>query len=263
MKAKSNLLLAVLLIPVLFIGGCASTERTGAITQVSTLDAIVAGAYDGKMKCGELTTFGDMGIGTFHALDGEMVLLNGKVYQVKDDGKVCRPDGEMRTPFAAVVPFRADYALTVPPGTGFKGFEQLVDGSLPDSNVPYAIKAHGRFKRMRTRSVPAQVKPYPPLVEVTKHQPEFSMEDVDGTVVGFRLPVYIKGINMPGYHLHFLSDDERSGGHILDFEFVGGTVEVDGCHRFTLILPAGGSDFGKVDFTKDRSRDLEKSEKRQ
>lgn len=263
MKPRRFVPAALLLFLVLLFCGCSTTGRPDAITQVSTLDAIVAGAYDGKMTLGQLTTYGDTGIGTFDGLNGEMVLLGGTVYQVKGDGKVYRPDAGEKTPFAAVVPFKTDYTLAVPPGTGAKAFEGLVDASLPDPNLLYVVKAHGRFKTMRTRSVPGQKKPYPPLVEVTKHQPEFPMENVEGTVVGFRLPVYIKGINMPGYHLHFLSDDARAGGHILDFEFAGGTVEVDVCHRFTLILPEGASDFGKVDFTKDRSRELEKSEKRQ
>jgi acetolactate decarboxylase len=110
---------------------------------------------------------------------------------------------------------------------------------------------------MRTRSVPSQSKPYPPLQQVTQNQPEFAMQDVAGTIVGFRSPAYVKGINVPGYHLHFLSDDRSRGGHILNFEVAAARCQVDPLHRFLLRLPESDTGFAETDLARDRSRELQ------
>jgi acetolactate decarboxylase len=242
------------------VAGCA-TPRPDTVTQVSTIDALLAGAYDGQMSCAELRRHGDFGIGTFHALDGEMVLFDGIVYQVKADGEVTTPGGGTTTPFAAVCCFDADSVLVLSRPMGRAAFEKLLDKSYPDRNAIYAICVEGRFRQMKTRSVPAQKKPYPPLAEVTRHQPIFTMEEASGVLVGFRLPPYVKGINVPGYHLHFISDDRTQGGHVIDFTIEEGVVEMDRCHRFVMILPEGESDFSRLDLSRDRARELESVER--
>jgi acetolactate decarboxylase len=139
--------------------------------------------------------------------------------------------------------------------------QSLIDRTLDNSNVFYAIKVTGRFSYIKTRSVPAQKKPYPPLTAVTQNQPTFEMRNVSGTLVGFRLPAFVKGINVPGYHVHFLSDDGRFGGHLLDFSLVEGEAQIAACRQLLLMLPEDNSIFGQIDLSVDRSQDLEKAEK--
>ena len=244
----------------IFIGSCSTTQQN-TITQISTIDAILAGAYDGQMACEELLSYGDLGIGTFHRLDGEMILLDGKLYQVHYDGTVSSPHVSLTTPFAAVVAFAPDITAPVHKGADFHGLENIVNKAVPNMNIFCAVKVHGRFSVMKTRSVPPQEKPYPPLTEVTKSQQVFSFQNVSGTIVGFRSPPYVKGINVPGYHLHFISDDITSGGHVLAFIVENGVAEIDTCNRLLMILPDGGGDFGQIDLSQDRSRDLDESER--
>ncbi len=238
--------------------GCATQHNQ--LTQVSTIDAILAGTYDGTMTCGDLTRYGDFGIGTFDRLDGEMIILDGTVYQVRVDGKVYRPDASVKTPFAAIVPFESDVTRELPAGTDFASLQKIIDEEASNKNLFSAVKVRGTFRFMKTRSVPAQSKPYPPLVEVTKTQAVFDLKNVTGTIVGFRSPPYVKGINVPGYHLHFISEDLKTGGHILDFELAEGSADIDLCNRFLLILPEDDR-FGSVDLGIDRSEDLEKAER--
>ncbi|MFZ5563147.1 MAG: acetolactate decarboxylase [Thermodesulfobacteriota bacterium] len=245
----------------LVFAGCAALAPKNTVTQVSTIDALLTGAYDGSMTCGELTKHGDLGIGTFDRLDGEMVLADGAVYQVRADGKVYAPDRSLTTPFAAVCRFSPDRAVAFEPNAGFEQVKAAVDRAAPNANLFCAIDITGTFTRMHTRSVPAQSKPYPPLAQVTAHQPEFVMENVSGRIVGFRCPAYVKGINVPGYHLHFISDDHTQGGHILDFEMAGGAGAVDVCDRFLLILPGDDTLFGGADLSVDRGKELEAVEK--
>ena len=113
---------------------------------------------------------------------------------------------------------------------------------------------------MRTRSVPAQQRPFPPLKEVAATQPVFDLENVSGTIVGFRCPPYVAGVNVAGYHLHFLSQDGAKGGHVLGFELVTGTAQVDELDRFALQLP-GTEDFATVNLARDRQAELTGVEK--
>lgn len=245
----------------LVLCGCATRPADG-ITQVATIDALLAGVYDGHMSLAELLRHGDLGIGTFEGLDGEMVVLDGAVYQVRSDGKVYRPDPAGRTPFASVTRFRADRREDVAAPMDFAALQAFVDARAPAENRFVAIRLRGEFKAMRTRSVPAQKKPYPPLAEVAKTQPVFDRVRVRGTLLGFRSPPFVKGVNVPGYHLHFLADDLSCGGHVLGFELERGVLEIDETHAWMHVeLPQPGSPFDAANLREDRSVELHRVEK--
>lgn len=243
----------------LWAAGCAGPSRN-TVYQTSTIDALLAGVYDGDQTLCALRRHGDFGIGTYDRLDGEMVLLDGEFHQVKADGKVYSPSLAGETPFAAVCVFRPDQAFVVPSGADMAGVEARIDQEAPNQNLFHAIRIDGQFKKMRTRSVPPQNRPFPPLKDVAATQPVFDMENIAGTVVGFRCPPFAAGVNVPGYHLHFISQDRSRGGHILAFEMVTGTVQIDVLDRFVMQLP-GTEDFAAVDLARDRQQDLKGVEK--
>ena len=244
---------------VALLAGCTTPHNT--VTQFSTMDALLAGSYDGHMTCRAMARNGDLGIGTFDRLDGEMVLLDDRLYQVRSDGKVYAPSPDETTPFASVVNFRPTQNRAVPAGLNFQEFQTWMDAMLPGTNVVCAFRLTGRFQHIRTRSVPVQSKPYPPLADVVRtSQSVFELGKCSGTLVGFRLPDFVKGINVPGYHVHFLTADRQAGGHVLDFTLEGGTVEFTLCSRIDLLLPDGGALQG-IDFSRDRSKEFKKVEK--
>jgi acetolactate decarboxylase len=244
----------------LLVGGCAAPQHN-VVFQTSTIDALLAGLYDGDLSCRHLLEKGDFGIGTFDGLDGEMVLLDGRIYQVKADGKVYTPGSSCSTPFATVCRFKADKAFAITTPSDEKAVENLINHAAPNQNLFYAIRIRGTFKSVKTRSVPRQQKPYPVLEAVTRHQPEFIRDNVEGTIVGFRCPAFVKGVNVPGYHLHFISHDRTFGGHVLGFEITAGEGDIDGLHQFFLRLPEHAADFARTDLSKDRSEELNRVEK--
>ncbi|MFH1775348.1 MAG: acetolactate decarboxylase [Chloroflexota bacterium] len=231
------------------------------LAQVSTIDALLDGAYDGVMTIGTLKGYGDFGIGTFTGLDGEMLAFNGDYYQVRADGIAYAVSDAVGTPFAAVTFFDVDREEPLPQGVDYEHLEEFLDGLLPTDNIFYAIRIDGTFSYMKTRSVPGQQKPYPPLAEVTKNQPTFEFNDVAGTMVGFRCPAYVGGVNVPGYHLHFLTTGGNAGGHVLEFEISEAVASIDDTSEFLMILPGADSDFYKADLTRDKQEELEKVEK--
>ena len=260
MSPRPRLAAALLLVAAIVSSGCLRPPAH-TITQVCVIDALLAGAYDGQLSCAARRRHGDFGLGTFDRLDGEMAMLDGVVHQVRADGSVREAPGSETTPFAMVTRFSPTRAVPVAPGAGPADLEALLDRAFPDANLFCAIRMRGRFSAVRTRSVPAQKKPYPPLVEVTKSQPVFGREQVSGTLLGFRSPAYAGRVTAPGYHLHFLSDDRAFGGHGLDFRVESGVAELDPCTRFLLVLPEPGSAFGTMDLGGDRSAELEAAER--
>ncbi len=168
------------------------------IFQTSTINALLESVYDGDVTFGELARHGDLGLGTFDALDGEMIALDGEFYQARSDGSVRRVAPETRTPFAVMIPFDPSLDVVISEPADFAGLMAALDAAAPSANLFYALRADGRFDWIKLRAVPRQEKPYPPLVAVTEHQPEFEHREIAGSLVGFRFPDYTQGLNVPG-----------------------------------------------------------------
>lgn len=225
-----------------------SNPYAETLTQISTINSLMAGNFDGTFTFGELKHYGDFGIGTFHSLDGEMIELDGKIYQARVDGKVYLTSDSAKTPFSTVTFFEPDEKFPV---TGFslEELKKFLDEKI-NKNFFYAVRIDGDFNYVKTRSETSQ-KPYPTLVEAIKKQAIFEKKDVRGTLVGIYCPEFVNGLNIPGYHFHFLSDDRSFGGHVLEANVNHATARIDKTPAFNMLLPAdfspGGSKKGDIE----------------
>jgi acetolactate decarboxylase len=214
------------------LGGHASWGRGEGATvfQVSTFDALRKGLYDGQITFGELKKHGDFGMGTLNGLDGEMVGLDGEFYQARGDGKVVTVPDSAQIPFAIITYFREDRKLSLPPFSSLEELQKALDELVPGTEKMYAFRIDGLFEKIKVRSVPRQQKPFPGLVIALKHQTVFDLQNVRGSLVGFRCPQYMDGVNVAGYHFHFITTDRQAGGHVLDCDaesLTGGVMGVD------------------------------------
>lgn len=251
MKKPASLIALVLMSSSLVLGcgsAAPSPKADHALFQYSTLSTLTAGVYDGEMTFGELKQHGDLGLGTFNTLDGEMVEVDHQFYEVKSDGVAYPVSDDMKAPFAEVTYFGADQTVEVTDPLDCSHLQSLLGGRLPSLNVPYALKITGVFATLKTRSVPKQTKPYPPLADVVKTQATFDFSNVSGVMVGFRLPSYMSGVGAAGYHLHFLTDDRKAGGHVLSCQVKKVTVEIDTLSDLNMVLPSDPA-FYKVDLS--------------
>jgi acetolactate decarboxylase len=73
--------------------------------------------------------------------------------------------------------------------------------------------------------------------------------------VGVRTPAYTKGISVPGYHLHFITEDKTAGGHVLECQTQNVEIELDYSSGFFMVLPAV-SGFGEANLTINRNEEL-------
>jgi acetolactate decarboxylase len=116
-----------------------------------------------------------------------------------------------------------------------------------NANLFSAVRVDGIFNEVRTRTVKRQVRPFPPLTEAAKHQAENVFTDVEGTLAGFRSPTHAQGIGVAGFHLHFLRQDKRAGGHALDYRVRAGKVQICTVHDLRVELPTS-AEFLKTNF---------------
>jgi acetolactate decarboxylase len=237
-----RLALPVLVAGALFASGCGSDDAHAisarhTLFQTSTLGALNVGVFDGELTIGELRRHGDLGLGTFDALDGEMVVLDGEVFRVGIDGLPQTVPDDATTPFAAITRFAPDQTLILEGPLDYAALREELDARLATLNVPVAFKITGDLPSLRARSVPRQSTPYPPLSDAVAEQTEFDLTDVRGTLVGFRTPAYLAQLNAAGYHFHFLSDDRQAGGHVLDAVIGPVRVDLQYLHDFRMLLP--------------------------
>ena len=227
------------------------------LSQFSAIGALKCGVYDGNITCGDVKQFGDFGIGTFNGLDGEMVMLDGQIYQIMSDGVAYTVKDEQKTPFACVTFFRSDKKIKFPGGLTYKKLVDMLNRLTSDApNSFYAVKVTGKFRQMKTRSVPLQWKPYSPLSEALKEQKIFNFENISGTIVGIKSPGYVGDMNVPGCHFHFLTADGKAGGHVLGFITDNITVEIDKKNNFFVMLP-DTPEFNKAGINKVKNDDTE------
>lgn len=206
--------------------------------QYSTISALMAGAYDGRLAVADLLRRGDLGLGTYNGLDGEMVILDGKAFQAGADGDVAAMPGETLSPFAVVTAFEGRTGLDFPAGLDLASLEKNIEARVAHPGRIVAIRVDGRFPSIKVRSVPRQSPPYRPLAEViTRDQAIFDLKDAEGTLVGFRFPPTAAGVNVPGYHFHFLTADRRRGGHVLALTTSAGRAGLDEVARLEVLFP--------------------------
>ena len=210
----------------------------GAVFQTSTLEALLHGAYEGDVTVAELARRGDLGLGTFDALDGELIAVDGVVYRAAADGAVAPAEPDRHCPFAVVTRFHARVEKTVG-ALDFDALLQVLDRDVPCAGVCAAVRLDGRFEHVRLRSVPAQRPPWRTLDEVLAEQRVFEASDVEGTVVGFRFLPGAAGLDFPGFHLHFIRADRRFGGHLLSCRTRAVRATLDFDADLDLELPPG------------------------
>ena len=229
-----------------------------SIFQVSTSGAIVQGLFQGCVSVADLRRHGDLGLGTFEDLDGEMILIEGHCYQARSDGTVVEAGDDELTPFASVVSFAADEVCTLPSVANWEDFTEQVDALRTSANGIIAIRATGTFDTLELRTA-CKTESGTDLVHAVANQALFTFEGISGSLVGFWSPEYAQAISIAGYHVHFISDDRQHGGHVLQFQASDLPVELHLVSDIHLAIPETEA-FLEADLTGDITGALQQAE---
>jgi acetolactate decarboxylase len=225
-----------------------SFKKSDQIYQYSVFTALANKIYDGDLEVARVKKLGDMGLGTFNGLNGEMIILDGKVFQFLANGQIKEAMDNQKVPFVVTTFFENDQIFQVTEMLDYDGIKKQIEGTFESPNFGYAIKIKGNFNYIKCGSAPRQKKPYlNTLSEALVNRPTFEGENIQGTMVGFWFPNYVGKVNVHGFHLHFISEDKTFAGHVLDFKSDNLNVGMDRCNGFNIELPKT-IDFENADF---------------
>jgi len=204
--------------------------------QTGTIRSLLQGVYDGDMTFAELAHYGDFGLGTFNAADGEMVALDGCFYRIDAEGQAHAVPGEAKTPFAVVTHFKKGKGFDIQEAVDLASLECLIAKHFESQNIIYAFRIDGLFSEIKLRSEHPQNSNRPLAETIGDLQTTFAYQDIRGTLVGAWFPEHLGSLNVPGFHFHFIDQDRRLGGHVFGLSMVQGHAQVNHLHDFGVHL---------------------------
>lgn len=234
-----------------------------SIYQVALLQSLAQGHFDGMVTVGELKAHGDTGIGTFEGVNGEMIVLDGVVYQAIYDGSIVTPPDSETIPFSNVTFFETDVSLPLTGIADMAALQEQLNAVVNEhgANLFYMVKIAGTFSDIKVRSEYKQEKPYRNLdVALAADQVEFDFENISGTMVGLYCPSFMGGLNSIGWHFHFITEDLTRGGHVLQVNIDNAVASFDSTPGFTLALPDDNTDFQSMDLSLNMDEAIHRAE---
>ena len=209
--------------------------------QVSTLQALALGYSRAVVTVKELLEHGDTGLGTFEDVNGEMIVAGGRCFRATEDGSVTEPAGDMGVPFAAVARVGGQRQFELGAVEDIDALKTLLDVKIEEDfglNSMHMVRIDGEFDKICARSESAYRSHHVTLKDIlSTTQKDFFFDDIRGTLVCVYFPDYMDGINAPGWHLHFLSEDCTRGGHVFDLRMRKGSVALDKINAVEIQLP--------------------------
>lgn len=209
--------------------------------QVSTLQALALGYSRAVITVEELLREGDAGLGTFEDVNGEMIVMEGQCFRADQDGQVSIVPPETGVPFAAVARLSGEQRFSLRDMPDIAAIRTELTRKIEERfglNSMHVVRIDGVFEKVDARSEAPYRSHHVTLKEVLgKTQKAFVFENIRGSLVGVYFPDYMDGINMPGWHLHFLSEDRTKGGHVFDVSLREGEAKVDKITDILLNLP--------------------------
>ena len=210
--------------------------------QVSTLQALAMGYSRSVVSAEKFLQHGDIGLGTYEDVNGEMILLEGTCYRALEDGEVIRAEADAGIPFAVNTVFRTVEGLPVRDIGDIEALKRFLDLRIEEDfglNSMHVVRVDGSFDKVCARSESAYRSQHVSLKTILQEtQKDFVFDDIRGTLVCVYFPDYMDGINAPGWHLHFLSDDRTRGGHVFDLKMREGTAMINKITRIEIELPS-------------------------
>jgi acetolactate decarboxylase len=256
MKKNTLLFISALL----FLASCTDTANQSAVENTSEKNdafyhysiwaALVNKVYDGTLSVKDAKARGDIGLGTYNGADGELIMLDGEMYHVPSSGQVYVANDSMQIPYLNATFFDKDDSFELSGRMNYDSVRKRIQDKFPSRNFFYAFKIHADLDTLKLGSLYKQERPYEEgLDSLMPKRPTFNKTNVSGTMVGFFCPDFMGDINVAGFHLHFLSDDKKTGGHVMEFTGKNFKIEIDKISSYQFVLPET-VDFDTVNLNK-------------
>ena len=167
--------------------------------------------------------------------------MDGNCYRADQEGNVTVVDPGTGVPFAAVARLYGAQRFPLENMPDITSVRVELTRKIEERfglNSMHIVKIDGVFEKVDARSEAPYRSHHVTLKKIlSENQKAFLFENIRGSLVGVYYPDYMDGINMPGWHLHFLSEDRSRGGHVFDVSIREGAAQVDKISDIFIHLP--------------------------
>ncbi len=209
--------------------------------QVSTLQALMLGYTHSVIRVSELLDHGNIGLGTFTDVDGEMIVLDGVCYRAMENGDIAVAEPDRGVPFSVVCSMEERSPMEFGAMEDIEALKTALNNTIDSHfglNSMHMARIDGEFEIVDARSESGYASMHEDLKSILgKTQKAFQFEAVKGTLVCVYFPDYMDRINAAGWHLHFISDDRRHGGHVFDIGMKSGRGCISKINSIEIKLP--------------------------
>lgn len=216
-----------------------SNAPEGRFFQAGTLQAVMDGDYYGYWSIDSFKPRGNVGLGTFEGIDGELVVVDGVWWHVLPDGSVEEVAPGTRTPFVQVIDFAPERSTRVSEPLDCGGtLDEAISQEFGFDDASWFVGTlRGEFSEITTRAIDMQYPPYRPFADLVGTENRFPMSDVNGVAVLVRSPAYAGTLSSAGFHYHFVTENREQGGHVVSCTFARGTIQVQRVEGLEVALP--------------------------
>lgn len=233
------------------------------IYQVSTLQALALGYTRPVVTVQKLLEHGDTGLGTFENVDGEMIVVDGACYQARPDGSIVRAEDSAGVPFAVAGFVKNGRRFAMTEMQDIAAIKLELTLKIEEEfglNSIHVARIDGWFDTIHARAGAPYRSQHISLKDIlSKTQKDFCFERLYGTLVCVYYPDYMDGINASGWHMHFLSEDRKLGGHVFEASMRSGECLVQKMDRIEIQLPreAAFDTYSLKEASKDEIKEVE------
>ena len=191
----------------------------GEVDQTRTAGQLFNGDYSASTSAGREFGGSRLGLGVMHDLEGEVVSVRGRTWRIPVEGTPIEVGAEEGIAFGVAAHGGREHAFEIAPGRDTDGMLEAIDAYLQATHVDHehvvcAVEIEGEFTDVTLRTVAPPTHDHESLGEIIDDETRFAFSTWSGVLVGFRFPDHTSGDTIPGLHLHGLSADRMSGGHV-------------------------------------------------
>lgn len=220
----------------LLISGLAYADP-GIIYQYSIPDYLLRGQYGPVVSEGEAKTNKiSLGIGAGIGL-GELIIVNGKYFLAGPNGNLRQLKNDESVSYLTGVEFKPEKTYTFKNIVSLDDLQSRIESTITAPYSFYAIEITAKHADITARSENIDHEPYTPIAQWIKtNQNVFSFKNMAITMAMIRTPEDLSQLNLK-YHAHFISDDEKYGGHVFNFSAAKVTVKIAKENKVMIYLP--------------------------
>ncbi|MCF8999170.1 acetolactate decarboxylase [Acinetobacter nectaris] len=214
------------------------------IYQFSTIGALMSGYFYPDQDVSEVCSCSSIGLGCSEKLNAELTISDGKLYTATAEKSLESHTSALFVPFYQVTNFN-NYKQYQILETTQDTLEQTIKHIILLKNNFVAVKIKAHFTNLVLRRPYASDK-MRNIEDVSNNQLVSQYKDISGCLIGFWTPELFGRISVPGFHLHFLSDDLMISGHVLSYHFDSAELQIEEKRTIEIMNP-NRSEFAELD----------------